>query len=869
MYHRRIRPPFSMGRIALIALLAAGLTAWLYQRQREMHATGGQSVEVEEKKGAGLWPEEWFFAVRNYPDGVPSIAAYTQAMQAAYQQMQGVHERGFTGFSAPWRVVGPYNIGARINTIKVHPTDPNTIYIGYSGGGVWKTIDGGKTWNPIFDKQRFLAIGDIELDPQNPNIVYVGTGDPNVSSYPFIGDGLWRSPDGGRTWQAMGLEAGRIITKIIPHPTQSNTLYVAVLGLPFQRTTDRGVYKTVDGGRTWQKSLFVSDQSGIIDMEIAPNDPNTLYAVSWDRVRNNRESMITGPNGRVWKTTNGGQTWAALENGLPTGQQGRIGLAIDGKDANHLVASYITLNATFSTIYETRNAGQQWSQVALKGLDRSFQSDFAWYFGKIYINPFVANDVWALGVTSWRSTDGGANWEEAISDKGGTHVDHHDLAFVNATTALVATDGGLYKTDDNAKTWVRMDNVPTTQLYRVAFNPFRPDWSYAGAQDNGTIGGNQPNTWTTLFWGDGFQAAFHPEKSNIFYYEWQNGGIVGTTNGGAGFASAAIGIESTDRRHWDMQYFISKLNTEKMYTGTFRAYEGTGHPPAWKPISPDLTDGNIFGARFHTITTLDENAFEAGQLYVGTTDGNVWRGQANTESWTNISNGLPDRYVSCVKASPNNANRVFASFTGYRDNDFQSYVYRSDNKGASWQPIGGNLPALSVNDIYVMPGYRDSVIFVGTDGGVYGTTDGGKMWERLGTGMPIIPVYDLDINTVQRTLIAGSHARSVFTFPLDSLRLRRDVSTNETGDGSNAMLQLSSTTAQANLRLQLFNLRARQTTQVYVYDLQGRPVWQTTVRNVTHQQMELPIAEWSAGLYVAFAQTEGRFWGHAKFVVVH
>jgi Uncharacterized protein related to plant photosystem II stability/assembly factor len=644
------------------------------------------------------------------------------------------------------------------------------MYIGYSQGGVWKTDNGGQSWYPVFDGQGLLSIGDIEIDPQD-DIVYVGTGDPNISGYPFIGDGLWSSADGGQTWKYLGLESQRIISKMAIVPQNPKVVFVAAMGLPFERNSHRGLYKTSDGGQTWQEKLFISDQTGIIDLVVSPSNPNVVYAAAWDRIRNNRESLISGPNARIWKSTDGGDTWAMLGGGLPLDNKSRIGLAIDPSNHDHVFASYVGTDLSFFGLFETFDGGQNWQENPCEGLNFDFQSSFAWYFGKIRINPFNPSEIWLLGVQSWRSTDGGETWKLGATFQQNVHADHHDLVFPNPTTKLLATDGGLYRTTNDAVSWQKIENVPTTQFYRVAHNPHLPTMYYGGAQDNGTSRGNAGllNLWEPVFGGDGFQAVFHPADPDIFYYEYQNGGVVGTLNGGQDYFDAVEGIPNTDRRHWDMQYFISQHDPNVMYTGTYRVFKSETHPPLWSPVSEDLTDGNIFGSRFHTISTLSESALDPTLLYVGTTDANVWRGNPDAQTWDNITGGLPDRYVSAVRASPSSPDRVFVTQTGYRDNDFAPRIHRSDDRGDTWAPINGDLPNLAVNDLVVLPGHQDSVLFVATDGGVYGTTDGGIHWERLGTGIPFVPVYSLGLNPAEYRLVAGTHARSILSFPLDSL----------------------------------------------------------------------------------------------------
>jgi hypothetical protein len=316
-----------------------------------------------------------------------------------------------------------------------------------------------------------------------------------------------------------------------------------------------------------------------------------------------------------------------------------------------------------------------------------------------------------------------------------------------------------------------------------------------------------------------------------------------------------------------MQYILSSHNPDIMYTGTYRIYQSVGHLPTWFPVTDDLTDGVIFGARYHTISTLHESPLDPDLLYVGTTDGNVWRGNPASFNWTNISAGLPDRYVSSLKASPNLTDRVFVTHTGYKSNDFSPHLHRSDDRGATWTPISGDLPNLAVNDIFILPGHQDSILFVATDGGIYGTLDGGQHWERLGTGMPIVPVYDLEMNPVQRTLIAGTYARSIMTFPLDSLQIGDDVSTYNPGGGKPPKLTVTPNPASIQAKLVLEHLAPKQTTEVFIADLSGRIVWQQQFKNIEKQEIPLDAQNFAPGVYVAFARTQGKVWGQQKCVI--
>ena len=875
MFQRQSRRAYPT---SYIVLLAASVLALLYFFIRGLNGPTQENAapsavepgNEKEETREGLRPAEWFFAMREYPDFRPDVKTYTRAMEQAAGAAQ---QRGaYPGFSAPWTVQGPANIGARVNTIKVHPTNPNIIYIGYSHGGVWKTVNGGATWLPIFDKQAFLAISDIELDPQNPNIVYVGTGDLNISGYPFIGDGLWKSPDGGQTWQHLGLENQSIISKIAIHPTNANIIYAAAMGIPFERNNDRGLYKTTNGGQSWQQVLFVSDSTGIIDLEMSPDNPQVLYAAGWDRIRSNKESIVSGDNARIWKTVNGGQTWTKLGGGLPEGPNSRIGLSMAANDPDYIVSVVVDTTLQLNAMFKSADGGANWSALPTEGLNPDFMGGFGWYFGKIFINPFDPNDIYVCGVTLWRSIDGGQSWFQTTPDWWlyEVHADMHDMAFIDANTCLLATDGGLYKSSDNGFLWEKIENIPTSQFYRVAYNPFAPDLYFGGMQDNGTSAGNSDglNDWPRLFGGDGFQPVFHPTDANIYYYETQNGNIYGTSDGGSFFEEATNGIESSDRRHWDMPYLISSHDPEIMYTGTYRVYQSFGHAPNWFAFSDDLTDGVVFGTRYHTISTIHESPLDADLLYVGTTDGNVWRGNpTSTFNWTNITAGLPDRYVSSVKASPNVADRVYVTHTGYRANDFAPRIHRSDNQGATWTPLAGDLPNLAINDVFILPGHQDSVLFVATDGGIYGSLDAGQHWERLGAGMPIVPVYDLEMNPVQHTLIAGTYARSIMTFPLDSLQIGDNVSTYVPGGLKSPRLTVTPNPASGKAKMVLSNLVAKHKTEVFIADLSGRIIWQQQFSNADQQEIPLDTQNFAPGVYVVFARTQGKIWGQQKCVI--
>lgn len=729
----------------------------------------------EERLNAKMVPSEELFLQRAYPDDYFDIKVLTNAMAEARQL--ALLKTDIPGFDADWTVRGPGNIGARVNTVAVHPTNEDIMLAGFSQGGIFKTADGGANWYPVFDDQAFLSIGHIAFDPSDPQTVYVGTGDPNISGYPFIGDGVYKSTDGGESWTHLGLSAQRIVSKIIVHPTNSNIVYVGCMGLPFERNNDRGLYKTENGGLTWDQVLFLADEAGVIDMVMHPDEPETLFVAAWDRIRNNQESYIQGTNGGVYKTTDGGQNWAKLGGGLPEGEVCRIGLAISGDDPNKVWAMMAdTNNYQLKNIYRTDDAGANWlsliDDIQQSGLSDNALGGFGWYFGKLRVNPNDNNDLFLLGVDLWRSIDGGTSWFRSTPPwwQYSVHADKHDLIYTPNNNIILATDGGLYKTDIDAQEWSDIEDIPTTQFYRVAYNPHTPDVYYGGAQDNGTSGGsNLEEDWARIYGGDGFQAAFNPEFDFVWYVETQNGNIVLTFDGGQTWEDGTNGLDFGERRNWDMQYILSPHNSFVMYTGTIRPYKSIDGGYNWVSIGPDLTDGEASMFRTPSITTLSESPLEAGLLYYGTVDANVWRTENDGASWTDITGDLPNRYITDIKASPSQEDWVYVTLSGYKDNDFSPRVFRSTDRGTNWEAIAGDLPNLAINDIYILPEHQDSILFVATDGGVYGSTNSGESWDRLGANMPFIPVYDLEWNVANNELIAGTHARSIMTYPIDTI----------------------------------------------------------------------------------------------------
>ncbi len=711
---------------------------------------------------------------RAYPNQTFDTRAYKKAFEEAIAKNQ---DRSTTpsGFDADWITQGPGDAGARINVIEIDPANDDIVYLGYSGGGVWKTTDNGLTWNPIFDESPFLAIGSIEIDPTDSDIVYVGTGDPNITGYPYIGNGVYKSTNAGATWTEMGLQNAGTISKIQVDPTNHQIVYASSMGSPFVQNNDRGLYKSFDGGNSWTQVLNISTHTGIIDFVLDPVNTNRIYACGWDRIRNATNSYAAGGGGRIFRSTNGGSNWTLMTNGLPTNTAlSRSSLAMSATNPNTIYASIIDSTFRLKGVYKTTNGGDSWTTVTdgeTNGLNNPVSS-FGWYFGRVFVNPSNDNQIYLCGVRAWYSATGGAGWNLAApSGTGNPHVDNHYMAFNSVGDTYLATDGGLYRRDNGGTIWEDIEDIPTTQFYRVAYNPHEINTYYGGAQDNGTQAGNASNitNWDRLFGADGFELAFDPIDDDRFFLETQNGDIWMTSDS-SGFQAATIGINNSDRLHWDMQYIISSHNRFLMYTGTYRMYKSDiAGNPLWQPISNDLTNGTTPGQIEPTISTVADAPMDSLTVYCGTTDANVWRSLDAGTTWTNISNGLPERYVTCVKGSPDMLNGVYVSHSGYLSGENSSHIHYSTDNGNTWTDISGDLPDLAINHIEIMPNNNGNVIFVATDGGVYATLNAGQNWHRLGGNLPYIVTYDLAINLAKNELVAGTFGRSIQSFPLDSI----------------------------------------------------------------------------------------------------
>ncbi len=707
-------------------------------------------------------PGDYMFMQRAYPTGTIKDNAVKEAIQWKKNLNRNVSQ------NEPWEFAGPFNIGGRITDIHIPSTQSQTYYVGAASGGIFKSINAGADWLPIFDDQDALAIGDIETSNTDNNLVWVGTGEPNGGggSLTYSGDGIYKSNNAGETWENKGLENVGSIAKVVIDPNNDNIVFAGAMGPLFRNDANRGVYRTIDGGTNWEKVLFINDQTGIADMAIHPTNSNIIYATSWERIRRPDFNQYGGASSNVYKSTDGGTTWTIISNGLPTSpsQKGRISIDISQSNPNVLYAQYCDASGGLQGVYKTINEGDSWVAVNSNQLTNV---GFNYWFGGIFIDPTNEDTIYYVGFTVQKSTNGGASWQDAFPN---VHVDQHALAFNNSVSGevLLGNDGGFYKSTNNGNSSTKSLNLPITQLYRVFVDEQNENSIIAGAQDNSTVRTRTENTtnWNIIYGGDGFQPLIDPQNSNIIYALSQYGNLGKSTNSGNSFFNATNGISNGDEKNWDTPILFDPSNSQILYYGANKVYKSTNAAGSWSAISPDLTNGPYSGNLvFGTIVSIDVSPLNSDLIYAGTDDGNIWATQNGGANWELLSGNLPNRWVTKVYASPNDINTVYATFSGYRYGEDNGHVYKSIDAGINWFDISQNLPDIPVNDVI-----RDSFgnLYIATDVGVLATKDEGANWQALDNEMPSVVVTDLFLHQNSQQLFAATFGRSIYKLDVSS-----------------------------------------------------------------------------------------------------
>ncbi len=722
-----------------------------------------------EKEEKGFEPSDWFFAQRAYPYGEVNQAAYREAVAHAIEHRSEEH----AGLEdVVWSQAGPTNIGGRITDIAVHPQDRNIIYAGAASGGVLRSTDGGDSWAALFDFQPTLSIGALAIDPLDPDILYVGTGEANAGggSVTYGGFGVFKTTDGGSSWNNVGLEETRYIGRVVVDPSNPDRVFVAAVGTLFSTNPDRGVYRTTDGGTTWDHVLSVSDSTGAVDIVQEPDDTDVLYAAMWERIRRPGSRSYGGVTSGVYKTTDGGDSWSLLTNGLPHSSPdvGRIGLTLSAADPSIVYAVFADDVGYFMGVYRSIDFGSSWSRVNDGTLQYGvFYYSYGWWFGFIKADPADPDIVYAHGVGLYKTVDGGNSWSQIGWSN---HVDHHAQYIDPAdhSWTVEGNDGGIYVSTNGGSSWTKSYDLPITQFYTNEIDHQIPARLYGGAQDNGTLrtltGGT--GDWGEIYGGDGFYVLVDPTNSNVIYAESQYGGLGKSTNGGYSFSSATYGIDSYDRRNWSTPVVMDPNNSNTLYYGTYRVYRTLNGAGSWTPISGDLTDGYSGGNLvYNTITTMAVAPSNSQVIYAGTDDGNVHVTFNGGQYWIDIGSSLPERWVTRVAVDPEDHNRAYVTLSGFRWDSPLPHVFSTTDGGQSWTDISSDLPEVPVNDIIIDPETTD-ILYIGTDVGVYVSTDAGGSWQSFNEGLPVVPVVDLVFHRPTRTLAAATYGRSMFTVEL-------------------------------------------------------------------------------------------------------
>ncbi len=686
-----------------------------------------------------------------------------------------------------WRNIGPCNMGGRIDDFAVVESNPKIIYVGTASGGIWKTTNNGVTWEPIFDDQVTSTIGDVTVSPSNPDIIWAGTGEANNRQSSSWGNGVYKSMDGGKTWMNVGLQDTHHIGRIVIHPRNPDIVYVAALGHLWGPNKERGLFKTSDGGKTWTNTKFIDENTGFVDVAIDPESPNTLYAAAYQRRRRAWGFNGGGPGSGLYKTTDGGETWVQLTNGLPKGDTGRIGIDIYRSHPNIV---YAVVEHKLGGVFRSEDKGLTWNKM-------SSTNPRPMYYSQIRIDPNNDQRIWVLGASMYVSEDGGKTFRTDYVR--GVHGDHHAM-WINpedSNHAVLGSDGGIYFSYDRGKTWDFVNIMPLGQFYEVGFDMRRPYYVYGGLQDNGSWGGPSA-TWTRLGvtnedWfriggGDGFFTQVDPTDDNTIYAESQTGNLFRfDLRSGESKSIRPNPADETEeyRFNWNSPVFISPHDHKTIYYGGNKLFVSKDRGDTWEatidlttqqdreklPLMGVLPDESTLSRHdgisyYGDITTISESPVKEGLLYVGTDDGNIQVSRDGGKTWKNIVGKVPGvpkyTYVTRVVASRTEEGTAYVTLDGHRNNDFKAYVFMTTDYGESWKSISGNLPEGGIVNVIREHPKNPNLLFVGTERGAYFSIDRGKSWVKFKNDFPLVPVDDIAIHPRENDLIFGTHGRSIW-----------------------------------------------------------------------------------------------------------
>lgn len=710
------------------------------------------------------------------------------AEEVKTEQKDPLSSSTFSGLKL--RNIGPALTSGRIIDFAVNPKKHSEYYVAVASGGVWKTTNAGTTYKPIFDSQKSYSIGCVTIDPNNTNVIWVGSGENNGQRSIAYGDGVYKSEDGGKSWKNMGLKTSEHIGKIVVHPKNSDVVYVAAQGPLWKEGGERGLYQTTDGGKSWDAILTVDEHTGVNDIVMDPRDPNVMYATTWQRRRHVWTYISGGPGSGLHKTIDGGKTWTQIKKGLPSVDIGRIGLAISPANPDYVYAIVEAADGK-GGFFRSTDRGVSWTK-------RSSYSSSGNYYQEIICDPLDVNRVYSMNTWAQVTDDGGKTFRR-VGEKS-KHVDNHAL-WINPNDTdhlLMGCDGGIYESFDRGANWIFKPNLPITQFYKVVTDNDAPFYNvYGGTQDNFSLGGPSRTTntagivnsdWYITNGGDGFESAVDPENPDIVYAQSQYGNLVRYDRKSGEIMDiqpqAGKG-EPGLRWNWDAPLLISPHSNTRLYFAANKLFRSEDRGNSWKAISPDLTRqidrnklpvmGRVWSMDavaknasttiYGNIVALSESPVKENLIYVGTDDGLVQVTENAGENWRKVESftGVPaNTYVNSVLASQHDENVVYAAFNNHKNGDFKPYLLKSTDKGQSWTSIANNLPERGSVYAIAEDHVAKDLLFVGTEFGLFFSRDGGKKWIQLKGGLPTIAIRDIDIQKRENDLVLASFGRGFY-----------------------------------------------------------------------------------------------------------
>ncbi|WP_448213888.1 VPS10 domain-containing protein [Colwellia sp. MEBiC06753] len=689
------------------------------------------------------------------------------------------------------RNLGPALTGGRISDFAVNPKNPAQYYVATASGGLWKTDNAGVTWQAIADDMPSYSYGDVTMDPNNANILWAGTGENNSQRSVSYGDGVYKSVDGGASWQNVGLKNSEHIGEILIDPRNSDVAYVAAQGPLWSKGGDRGLYKTTDGGKTWEKSLNISEHTGVSDIAFDPQNPDVIYASAYQRRRHVWTLINGGPESTIYKSTDAGKTWNKINKGLPSVDLGRIGIDVAPSDGN-IVYAIVEAADGQSGFYRSTNGGASWHKQS------SYVSGSPQYYQEIVVDPLNPDRVYSLDTYLMVSEDGGKTFNKAGEDH--KHVDNHAMWIDpnNTNHLIVGSDGGIYESWDRAKNWSFKDNMSLTQFYKVTVDNDYPFYNvFGGTQDNASLGaphrtttnsGIRNSDWLFTQFGDGFKTVIDPKDPNIIYSQYQYGGLARyDKRSGERVQMQPVSPDANvaQRFNWNSPLLISPHNNQRIYYGSQTLFQSDNRGDEWRAISGDLSQNidrnklevmdtvwsvdavakNQSTSFYGSLIAVTESPLQEGLLYTGSDDGVMHVTKNGGQDWSKLDwpSKVPENaFVADMEASLFDKNTVFAVFDNHKKGDFKPYVYRSDNNGKSWKNITGDLPTRGSTYTIAQDHQNKDLLFVGSEFGVFFSQNGGKNWVQLKSGIPTIAIRDIEIQRRENDLALASFGRGFY-----------------------------------------------------------------------------------------------------------